>query len=143
MNFSVPCPDEAAGYTKLRKLLKSCVRATAVQAWVIRPLDPRLPRLPLLIRPTCMKWNKDQCYYDVADIKFHWAETLRSVLGPLQNIASDGDSCRRAVFISHSMYDTNWSPVDHPTFVIRGRKDAETGDISLCCESDPQHCVKK
>ena len=74
-------------------------------AWavILNPLHPNLPKLPILINPTCnafdanfvcQQWETKQSFYD---------KHLHDVLGPLTGRASDGNAWRRALMVDTAM----------------------------------------
>ena len=62
---------------------------------LINPLNPQLPKLPLLIKPTCNKFDHETVFEQWEHLGELYEENLEEVIGPLIGHSSDGDARRR------------------------------------------------
>ena len=99
-DFNVKVGDGENGYRNITKAFKDNKIGTLARAVILNPLHPALPKIPILVHPTCntfdaafiqRQWKELQRLYDV-----HLCETL----GPLVGQASDGDARRRTLMVS-------------------------------------------
>ena len=123
---------------------------TYARAIILNPLHPNLPRLPVLIMPTCNKFDSNFVFRQWQEVqRLHEAE-IESVVGPLIGNSSDGDSRRRKIMLQLSnseVVENEFRPVSRDlgfVFTCR-REDQPSGGYVLrgLCDQDYVHNRKK
>ena len=113
-------------------------------AIMINPLQPGLPKIPIMIMPTCNKFTSKFVKGQWSKLKSLYNKHLCDTLGPLIGHASDGDARRRKIFLEKmtSKEGERFQPIQSDFgFVFSCKK---TGDqINDLCDSDFIHCHKK
>ena len=89
--------DGIEGYHRIREVFNSCRAGSYGQAILLNPLNPHLPKLPVLVVPTCNKFNHIYVYRQWQKVAKLYKE--EDVLGPLIEPKSDGDSRRSKLMI--------------------------------------------
>ncbi|XP_072023023.1 uncharacterized protein [Amphiura filiformis] len=99
-DFSIKVGDGEEGYNNIMKSFQDCKIGSMGRAVILNPLHPALPKIPILIHPTCntfdsgfirRQWDELQSLYD---------RHLHDILGPLIGQASDGDARRRSLMVA-------------------------------------------
>ena len=102
-NVEIHVGDGQEGYNNIRAAFQNYKIGTQARAMIINPLHPHLPKIPIVIHPTCNKFN-------AAFVSQQWQQTaqlynthLKDVHGPLLGRSSDGDSRRRKLMLSSAL----------------------------------------
>ena len=98
-NFSVIVGDGEDGYNVIREAFARNRIGTYASAILVNPLHPDLPRVPIVLHPTCNKFDSDFVSQKRQQIDALYKAHLVPVLGPLIGHSSDGDSRRRKVML--------------------------------------------
>ena len=138
------------GYENIVSAFKVNEIGGYARAILLNPLHPCLPKLPVLVMPTCKKfdskfvrnqWDQLQAIYD---------KHLRVNLGPLIGQASDGDSRRRKLFLKQmtAKEAERFQPISKDLgFIFSCRKVTKNGgqhyDLVGLGDNDYIHCHKK
>ena len=137
------------GYNRIREVFDTCRPANYGRAVLLNPLNPNLPKLPVLVVPTCNKFSHLYVYQQWQKIDRLYKDHLEEVLGPLLGPASDGDSRRRKLMIQlmTTSVGSRFYPVPRDEgFIFTARLiPGEDGkyDIEDLCDQDYVHNVKK
>lgn len=92
----------AASYDSIVSSFQTMVIAKNVRLIMLNPLHASLPRCPLAILPTCMKFDSAIVLSQWESIRNVFGEALVTV-GPIIAHASDGDNRRRKIQVQKSM----------------------------------------
>ena len=95
--------DGEDGYRTIVEAFATKRIGTQARAIIVNPLHPMLPKIPVLIQPTCNRFN-------AAFVNHHWettsqfyAEHLEDATGPLLDHSSDGDSRRGPLMLTKAV----------------------------------------
>lgn len=120
--------DGEAGYNIIREAFNTKRIASYARAVLLNPLHPSLPKIAILIAPTCNRFDHVFVQRQWQVIDDLYKEHLEPVLGPLVGGSSDGDSRRRKLMLQlASCTDgSRHQPIPREEgFVLTCRKEAE------------------
>ena len=100
-NQEIKVGDGEQGYLNLTKSFKENKIGTLARAVLLNPIHPDLPKIPILVHPTCNKFNANFVRQQWKEIGRLYKLHLEDTLGPLLGQSSDGDARRR-----HLMMET-------------------------------------
>ena len=69
------------------------------RAILLNPLHPNLPRIAVLVIPTCNKFDHHFVYQQWQEVKRLYDQELKNIVGPLIGDSSDGDLQRRKIML--------------------------------------------
>ena len=136
------------GYDNIIEAFQNSLIATNARAILLNPLCEHLPKLPILVMATCIRFNHIFVQKQWSMIKELYDQFIKPVLGPLVANSSDGDSRRRKLFLqSMSKVGGNrFQPISRELgFVLTAKKIIENVGYSLSdpCDPDFIHNHKK
>ena len=147
-NFSVEIGEGVDGYRKIVSAFEDCHIGSYARAILLNPLHQDLPKIPVLIMPTCNRFDHNFVYHQWDIIKQMYDKHLKAILGPLVGNSSDGDSRRRKLFVQlmGSSEGERFRPVPRELgFIFSCEKffSEKSYYIDHLCDSDYIHCHKK
>ena len=148
-NFVVtPIGDGVEGYEKIVNAFQEYKIGCYARVIIINPLHPLLPKLSMLVMPTCNSFDLRFVQHQHDIIQHNYDQYLEPVLGPLIGNASDGDSRRRKLFVmlESSREGVRFQPIPiELVFVLTAEKSFKDNSYVLChlCDDDYLHCHKK
>ena len=98
-HYRVKVREEVTGYNNIVQAFDNNVIGSYGRIIVINPLNPNLPKIPILVMPTCNTFTHELVQDRTHEIMKLFIEHIEPVWGPLIGPASDGDSCRRKFFL--------------------------------------------
>ena len=98
----VPVGEGEEGYENIVNAFRTLKRGTHARAVIINPLHPELPKIPILIQPTCNRFDNQFVRRQWDTIEALYNDYLEDIVGPLIGNASDGDSRRRHLMLNHA-----------------------------------------
>ena len=125
-HFTVKVGDGEEGYNTIFSAFRNNVIGNYARAIILNPLAPNLPRLPILIMPTCNRFDTDFVHRQWQEIERLFEEELEATLGPLIGHSSDGDSRRRKIMLQlmRSKEGLRFQPIPQDLgFVLSCRKE--------------------
>ena len=130
-NFTIEVGEGEDGYKVIVNAFKECRVGTYGRALILNPLHPKLPKVPVLVQPTCNRFDSDFVKSQWDQVQTLYRDTIEPVLGPLIGNSSDGDTRRRKLQLKMMTgEDGNRSqPIpNHQGFAMscQLREDAET-----------------
>ena len=147
-SYNIPVGDGEEGYTNITSAFQDNKIGSLARAVIINPLHPDLPKIPILIHPTCNKFN-------AAFVKHQWKEIdrlfklyLEDTVGPLVGQSSDGDTRRRNLMMETATSNSEkYQPIPHEEGFIytcnKHEKADGTYSISDLFDQDYVHNHKK
>ena len=113
-SYNIPVGNGEEGYTNITSAFQDNKIGSLARAVIINPLHPDLPKRPILIHPTCNKFN-------AAFVKHQWKEIdrlfklyLEDTVGPLVGQSSDGDTRRRNLMMETATSNSEkYQPIPH------------------------------
>ena len=119
-------------------------RAKYLRLFVVNPLHPLVPCVPLSIQATCNQFTAEDVAESWETIGKLWEQHLRPILGPLWGHGSDGDA-RRFTNQKAQMSSTEGSRfrASWHGFVLTGIIKVEGGDFYCLPSQDTFHNCKK
>ena len=147
-DFVVDIGDGEAGYHNIVNAFNKYRIGSYGRLIMINPLCRNLPKVAILVMPTCNCFDTDFVRYQWETISMLYQRNIESVLGPLIAPASDGDSRRRKLFLSlmTSKDGERFQPISSELgFIYTARMiQVDNGyTIRDCCDQDSIHCHKK
>ena len=124
--FTVRVRDGEEGYNTIFSAFRNNVIGNYARAIILNPLLPNLPRLPILIMPTCNRFDTEFVHRQWQDIERLFEGELEATLGPLIGHSSDGDSRRRKIMLQlmRSREGLRFQPIPQDLgFVLSCRKE--------------------
>ena len=124
--FTVRVGDGEEGYNTIFSAFRNNVIGNYARAIILNPLLPNLPRLPILIMPTCNRFDTEFVHRQWQDIERLFEGELEATLGPLIGHSSDGDSRRRKIMLQlmRSREGLRFQPIPQDLgFVLSCRKE--------------------
>ena len=105
-NDTITLGSDSGSYERQLNAFKSNVVATNGRVLIINPLHRSLPKLRVLLKPTCNRFS-------AADIEKQWKAVevnckqvvLQDIVGPVLGHSSDGDSRRRKLMLKQMSSD--------------------------------------
>ena len=94
-NCAIVIGDGEEGYNTIIQAFKSYIIGSYGRLIMINPLHPSLPKIPILIMPTCNTFDNNMVRNQMERIMNNYDKYIAPVLGPLVGPSSDGDSRRR------------------------------------------------
>ena len=146
--YNIPVGDGEEGYTNISTAFQDNKIGSLGRAVIINPLHPDLPKIPILIHPTCNKLN-------AAFVKHQWKEIdrlfklyLEDTVGPLVGQSSDGDTRWRNLMMETATSNSEmYQPIPHEEGFIytcnKHEKADGTYSISDLFDQDYVHNHKK
>ena len=99
-NCAIVIGDGEEGYNTIIQAFKSYIIGSYGRLMMINPLHPSLPKISILIMPTCNTFDNNMVRDQMERIMNNYDKYIAPVLGPLVGPSSDGDSRRRNVFLT-------------------------------------------
>lgn len=106
-HFAVKVEDGEKGFTNIVNAFKECKIGTFGKAILLNPLHPNLPRIAVLVMPTCNKVDHHVVHQQWKEVKRLYAQELKNIVGPLIGKSSDGDSRRRKIMLQLATADVD------------------------------------
>ena len=94
-SYTVEVGEGEDGYRTIMSAFKDCRIGTYGRALILNPLHPDLPKIPILVMPTCNRFDHEFVQNQWDQVAELYQETLEPILGPLIGNSSDGDTRRR------------------------------------------------
>ena len=104
-HFAVKVGDGEEGFTNIINAFKEYKIGTFGRAILLNPLHPNLPRIAVLVMPTCNKFDHHFVYQQWQEVKRLYDQELKHIVGPLIGNSSDGDSRRRKIMLQLATVD--------------------------------------
>ena len=98
-HFLVTVGEGDAGYEIITNSFKNNVIGHYARVIIANPLHEKLPRLVVVVHPTCNKFNANFVYQQWEKVEFMWKKHVENNLGPIVGHSSDGDSRRRQLML--------------------------------------------
>ena len=133
------------GYDNIIEAFQNSLIATNARAFLLNPLCEHLPKLPILVMATCMRFNHIFVQKQWSMIKELYDRFIKPVLRPLAANSSDGDSRRRKLFLQSmsKVGENRFPPISRELgFVLTAKKIIENADdpvgysLSELCDPD-------
>ena len=124
--FTVRVGDGEEGYNTIFSAFRNNIIGNYARAIILNPLLPNLPRLPILIMPTCNRFDTEFVHRQWQDIERLFEGELEATLGPLIGHSSDGDSRRHKIMLQlmRSREGLRFQPIPQDLgFVLSCRKE--------------------
>ena len=125
-HFTVKVGDGEEGYNNIFSAFRNNVIGNYARAIILNPFLPNLPRLPILIMPTCNRFDTEFVHRQWQEIERLFEDKLEATLGPLIGHSSDGDSRRRKIMLQlmRSREGLRFQPIPQDLgFVLSCRKE--------------------
>ena len=87
------------GYNTIINAFQNFTVGCHARAILINPLHPGYPKIPVLIHPSCNRFDAEFVQNQWDQTQHFYNEHLREFIGPLLGRASDGDSRRRKLML--------------------------------------------
>ncbi len=136
------------GYNNIVNAFRDLAIGCHARAILINPLHPGYPKVPVLIQPTCNRFDADFVKNQWLQISQFYNEHLRFI-GPLIGQASDGDSRRRKLMLQSALAVTGprFRPIpEHLGFIfscVLHEMDGATYTLEDVMDQDYIHNHKK
>ena len=98
-HFTVKVGEGEEGYNTIFSAFRKNVIGNYTRAIILSPIAPNLPRLPILIMPTCNCFDTEFVHRQWQEIERLFENELEGTLGPLIGHSSDVDSRRRKLML--------------------------------------------
>lgn len=131
------CRPSASSFEAIMDAFGNLHIASNLRVLILNVLHPALPRFPIAVLPTCMRFRSIEVQSQWEFIRMHRRE-LATHLGPIVAHASDGDNRRRSLMLQYCKRGSYG--LDSPSFIFCGDKD---GDDVLLMDQDSIHVAKK
>ena len=148
-NVEIVVGDGEHGYQQIVDAFQTYKIGTQARVMIINPLHPDMPKLPILMHPTCNR-------FDSEFVKGQWDQTdhlyithIEASIGPLIGRSSDGDARRRKLMLlnASSLQGHRYQPIPREYgFIFSCRKEThqdESYSIRDLFDQDFIHNVKK
>ena len=147
-SFTVVVGNGVQGYNTIVNAFNECKIAPFARAIILNALHPKLPRIPVLVMPTCNKFDHQFVFRQWQTVERLYEQELQEIVGPLIGNSSGGDSRRRKVMLQLATNNigSRFRPVPRELgFVLSCRKvEMENGYvIKDSCDQDYIHNHKK
>ena len=150
-DFFVHIGDDDGAYDRLVSAFAQCKIANYARLILINPLISSLPKIPILIMPTCNKFSHEHVSSQWSRLAEMFKASLEPVLGPLIGNSSDGDSRRRKLMLQTAEEDiiSEFRPIPEDLgFIFHATREAspdEPGGYKVrdLCDQDAIHNHKK
>ena len=147
-HFAVVVGDGEEGFTTIVNAFKEYKIGTFGRAILLSPLHPNLPRIAVLVMPTCNRFDHQFVYRQWQEVKRLYDQELKNIVGPLVGNSSDGDSWRRKLMLQLATVDVGcrFRPIPRDLgFIFSCKKlDTENGYVvEDMCDQDYVHNHKK
>ena len=147
-HFAVVVGDGEEGFTSIVNAFKEYKIGTYGRAILLNPLHPNLPRIAVLVMPTCNRFDHQFVYRQWQEVKRLYDQELKNIVGPLIGNSSDGDSRRRKLMLQLATVDVGYrfKPIPRNLgFIFSCKKvDTENGyEVEDMCDQDYVHNHKK
>ena len=148
-HFAVKVGDGEEGFTNIINAFKEYKIGTFGRAILLNPLHPNLPRIAVLVMPTCNKFDHHFVYQQWQEVKRLYDQELKHIVGPLIGNSSDGDSRRRKIMLQLATVDVGnrFRPIPRNLgFIFSCRKldtDENGYHVEDMCDQDYVHNHKK
>lgn len=134
-NAEVPVGEGVQGYDTIVQAFQDKRIGTHARVIMINPLHPLLPKIPILIHPTCNRFDHEFVREQWMRVEDFYNQHLAQIVGPLCGHSSDGDTRRRKLMLQDvsSEDGDRFRPiaVEHG-FIFSARKhDLEDGSYSV------------
>ena len=93
--FTVVVGNGEQGYNTIVNAFNEYKIGPFARAIILNPLHPKLPRIPVLIMPTCNRFDHEFVFRQRQTVERLYEKELQGIVGPLIGHSSDGDSRRR------------------------------------------------
>ena len=148
-NCEVHIGEGEEGYNNIVGAFQNKKIGTSARVIIINPLHPALPKLPIVVHPTCNQFDHHfvRGQWNVTEDLFK--EHLEPLIGPLIGRSSDGDSRRRKLMLEEAMSNEGerYRPITQANgFIFSCRKHLlpnNTFQISGLFDQDYIHNHKK
>ena len=100
--FVVQVGNGEDGYNNITTAFRDLKIANYARAIIVNPLLPNVPKLTLLVMPTCNRFDHKFVYHQWQKTTNLYQEHLESALGPVIGHSSDGDQRRRKLMLQLS-----------------------------------------
>jgi hypothetical protein len=84
---------------RLLQTLKNCVIGHYARVVIANPLYDKLPRLVMVVHPTCNRFNANFVHQQWEKIEDIWKKHIEIVFGPIIGHSSDGYNRRRQLML--------------------------------------------
>lgn len=101
-NCIVTVGDGQEGYDTIVNAFQQKRIGTQARAILINPLHPDYPKIPIVVHPTCNKFNADFVRHQWDRTAAMFSNHLEAIIGPLVGNSSDGDMRRRSIMLRNS-----------------------------------------
>lgn len=147
-HFAVVVGDGEEGFTAIVNAFKEYKIGTFGRAILLNPLQPNLPRIAVLVMPTCNRFDHHFVYRQWQELKRLYDQELKNIVGPLIGNSSDGDSRRRKLMLQLATVDVGhrFRPIPRNLGFIFSCKKLGTEDgyvVEDMCDEDYVHNHKK
>lgn len=146
--FTVVVGNGEQGYNTIVNAFNEYKIGPFARAIILNPLHPKLPRIPVLIMPTCNRFDHEFVFRQWQTVERLYEKELQDIVGPLIGHSSDGDSRRRKLMLQLGTNNVGSRYRAIPMelgFVLSCRKvETENGYIIRdACDQDYIHNHKK
>ena len=100
--FIVEIGDGEDGYLNVEAAFQNNRVGCYARAIILNPLNRNYPRIPIVVHPTCNRFNSEFVDNQQREIAALYKQVLEPVIGPCVGNASDGDSRRRKIMLQHA-----------------------------------------
>ena len=148
-HFAVKVEDGEEGFRNIVNAFKEYKIGSFGRAILLNPLHPNLPRIAVLVMPTCNKFDHRFVYRQWQEVKRLYDQELKDIVGPLIGNSSDGDSRRRKIMLQLATVDVGnrFRPIPRNLgFIFSCRKldtDENGYHVEDMCDQDYVHNHKK
>ena len=91
--------EGVAGYDIITETFKNNVIGHYTHVIIVNPLHENLPRLVVVVHPTCNKLDANFVAKQWEKIEVMWRKHMKNCLGPIIGYSFDGDSRRRQLML--------------------------------------------
>ena len=106
--------DGEDGYPTIVEAFATKRIRTQARAIIVNPLHPMLPKILVLIQPTCNRFNAAFVNHQWETTSQFYAEHLEDAIGPLLGHSSDRDSRRRSLMLTKAVSQQGLRPQPIP-----------------------------
>ena len=91
--------EGVVGYEIITYSFKNNVIGHYAHVIITKPLHENLPRLVVVVHPTCNRFNANFVYQQWEKVESMWKKHVENNLGPIGGHSSDGDSRIRQIML--------------------------------------------
>ena len=104
-HFALKVEDGKKGFTNIVNAFKEYKIGTFGRAIFFNPLHPNLPRIAILVMPTCNTFDDHFVYQQWQEVKRFYDQEFKNIMGPPIGNSSDGNSRRWKIMLQLTTVD--------------------------------------